>query len=363
MTQMLNEKVSLSLVSADESLTSKGHFCFYPRQAEILHQYSMEIAQFGGPQMAGASAKADIAATEIKLMLAPSQNRTLSLFANGGLATIFFNELLGMDELKIPIELPHIEELKYSQETLYLASRNQILLKLIDHHAFAYDFDNNGEITRLVGNFKGGGLNKIKNEANQVELSSHSGLALGPHTEAPYWCSVRSDGTHSPAPSSLILTAMYNPRGEPTRVIPIKPILELIGPINTLALTTKNFNFTRSDSFLTGTGAAGRNVSMIEFDQDLGFVIRFNAYRFSINETAPHGVKSAFNAFQMVLSQTSPTGYNLNQTNALVINNDIALHCRDVIQDNRRLLVRLFGRSRNAKMLPISPDPLIVTGG
>lgn len=174
---------------------------------------------------------------------------------------------------------------------------------------------------------------------------------------------MKSDGRHSPAPSSLVLTAMYNPRNEPTSVIPIRPILESIGPVNTLALTTRYFNFTRSDSFVAGVGEAGENVSMLEFDAHLGFVIRYNAYRFSVSDDAPHNVKKAFIAFTNAVANSKPTTYILGQANALIINNDIALHCRDIIKDNRRLLVRLFGASRRSKMLAVTLDPILVTGG
>jgi hypothetical protein len=159
------------------------------------------------------------------------------------------------------------------------------------------------------------------------------------------------------------LTAIYNPKDEPTSIIPIGPILEKIGPVSTLALTTRHFNFTRSDSFVEGVGEAGKNISMVEFDEHLGFVIRYNAYRFSVSDSAPHLVKKAFDLFASEVANCKPVTYSLSPKNALVINNDIALHCRDIIQDNRRLLVRLFGSSRSAKMLTTNPDPMIATGG
>ncbi|MGV0962454.1 MAG: hypothetical protein ACOYBT_01015 [Polynucleobacter sp.] len=364
MNQVLQEqKFDFGSAKSIKTVDAKECLRFDAQQAELLNQFALEMAKFGGPQRAGANSKASMAATEIKILLSAPQRGVLSAFARGELAAVLFEGLLTSENEIIPKELPPLQELEDSRLTLYLASRSQILLKLVEHNAFAYDFDNNGKIVRLVGNFKGGGVNKVREELNVIELSSHSGLALGPHTEAPYWCSVRSDGSHSPAPSSLILTAMYNPQKEPTSVIPIRPILEGIGSVNTLALTTNHFNFTRSDSFVAGTGEAGKNVSMIEFDEHLGFVIRYNAYRFSVSEDAPHSVKKAFGSFTDAVANFKPTTYTLSSSNALVINNDIALHCRDIIQDNRRLLVRIFGSSRSAKMLTVSPDPILAVGG
>lgn len=39
-----------------------------------------------------------------------------------------------------------------------------------------------------------------------------------------------------------------------------------------------------------------------------------------------------------------------------------ALHCRDIIQDNCRLLVRLFGYWKGIKYIEINQDPLLVQG-
>jgi len=84
---------------------------------------------------------------------------------------------------------------KFAEE---LAARNQILLKLVDNSALAYDMDNEGKLVRLVANFKGGGLTKIPAEPDIKGLSSHSSLALGPHTVAPYWCAANVKDGHSP---------------------------------------------------------------------------------------------------------------------------------------------------------------------
>lgn len=245
---------------------------------------------------------------------------------------------------------------------MHLGARNQIILGLLDHRAFAYDIDNNGKLIRLVANFKGGGEEKLSDEPREIELSSHSGLSLGPHTEAPYWCSTEARDGHSPSPSALILTAMWNPKNEGTSVIPIVNILEKIGATNTLYLASRNFNFTRSDSFNAGEGEDGTDVSIVECDSRAGFSVRFNSYRFSVDERAPERVKDAYSAFCGEVAAATPFQHVLSQESAIVINNTRALHCRDIVRDNRRLLIRLFGFSKFARAISLNENPLIVKG-
>lgn len=213
-----------------------------------------------------------------------------------------------------------------------------------------------------MGNFKGGGSKKIGTEPQQVELSSHSGLSLGPHTEAPYWCAVRATENHSPAPSALILSALWNPGLEPTTVIPMPPVLKKLSVVSNLALTSPNFNFTRSDSFVSGKGEAGQKVSILNFDGNLGFTIRFNSYRFSPEKDSPVSAKDAFHELCNGIEDANSYQHVLTQTSAIVINNYRALHCRDTLKDNRRLLVRLFGLSKYSEAIEISADPLILRG-
>lgn len=52
----------------------------------------------------------------------------------------------------------------------------------------------------------------------------------------------------------------------------------------------------------------------------------------------------------------------LTPCSAVLINNYRALHCRDIVRDNRRLLIRLFGYSRFVTPIVLSEDPLIVKG-
>jgi len=337
-------------------------FSFDTRQAALLHKKTEELAAIGGPQVSGAKSKASLAAAELKLLFSKQQCESLSAYSDGLVSSLIFDGLQKINDPLLPNELPDLASLENRYDVLCLAARNQILLRLVDNSAFAYDMDNEGKLVRLVANFKGGGLTKINAEPEIKELSSHSGLALGPHTEAPYWCAVKAQNGHSPSPSSLILSALWNPSLEPTRVIPLPPILETIGVTNCLALTTGNFHFTRSDSFVRGKGEDGRNVSILEFNEHIGFAARFNSYRFSVDANASHFVKTAYTALCQGVDKATPVEYPLTQESAMVINNVRALHCRDVIKDNRRVLIRIFGLSKFSSPIVISKDPLVLQG-
>lgn len=337
-------------------------FRFNSRQSALLHALSQELGADGGPQAQGAESKACLAATEIKHSLSKDQCELLGAYSDGLVCVLIFEGLQTINDASPPDELPDLVSLEHRYDVLCLAARNQILLKLVDNTAFAYDMDNDGKLVRVVANFKGGGLNKLNAEPEGKELSSHSGLALGPHTEAPYWCAVNAKDEHSPSPSSLILSALWNPGLEPTRAIPLPPILEKIGVTHCLALTTRNFQFTRSDSFVSGKGQDGRDVSILEFDDKVEFAARFNAYRFSVNDNASAFVKTAYTALCQAAGEATPVECALTQESAMVINNVRALHCRDVIKDNRRVLIRIFGLSKFASPIVISEDPLLLQG-
>jgi hypothetical protein len=337
-------------------------FEFETQQSILLHKLAEELANMGGPQAPGTKSKACMAATELGLSFSKHQREILGAYSDGLFSALIFERLQKISDACPPNDLPELAFLENRHDVLCLAARNQILLKLVDNEAFAYDMDNEGKLVRLVANLKGGGLNKINAEPDLKELSSHSGLALGPHTEAPYWCAVNAKGGRSPSPSSLILSALWNPTLESTRVIPLPPILEKIGVANCLALTTDNFQFTRSDSFVSGKGEDGRHVSILQFDDKVGFAARFNSYRFSVDSNVSPIVKTAYTALCRSLEKTTPFAYALTQESAMVINNVRALHCRDVIQDNRRVLVRIFGISKFSSSIVLSDDPLLLQG-
>lgn len=337
---------------------------FDKHQADQLHKGSLDLARHGGPQVPGAALKARLWARLLESSLSTVQQATVNLFADGRLAVLLFSRMSPPRHDEVPTHLPTLAELERDLTCLYLASRNQILLELVRYHAFAFDIDNNGQHVRLVGNFKGGGRQPRADEDrhNPVELSSHAGLRLGPHTEAPYHCSVHAVDGHSPAPSALILAARWNPADEPTLIVPLRPVIEGLGSLDLLALTSRSFDFTRSECFVKGRGDGGNATSIVQFDEQGGFTVRYNAYRFSLNEYASDAAARAFDAFQNRLAQTAPLEFVLQPDTVLLVNNTRALHGRELLQDNRRLLVRLFGYSRFATPLVIREDPLLVCG-
>lgn len=335
---------------------------FTGEQSRLLHRVSEQLAAIGGPQSASADTTASSAVSELKRSLSETQRALLTAYSDGLVSLLIFDGLQQITDASPPAELPDLASLEDRHDILCLAARNQILLKLVDNSAFAYDMDNQGKLVRLVANFKGGGQNEIPAEPAIKELSSHSGLALGPHTEAPYWCAVNAENGHSPSPSSLILSALWNPGLEPTTVIPLPPILEKIGAIHSLALTARHFQFTRSDSFVDGKGEDGRNVSILQFDDRVGWVARFNSYRFSVQDNASQLVKTAYAALCQAISEAHPVEHTLTQESAMVINNVRALHCRDIIKDNRRVLVRVFGLSKFCSPIVLSKNPLMLQG-
>ncbi|MDY7577524.1 hypothetical protein RGU70_04215 [Herbaspirillum sp. RTI4] len=362
---MASDQISMSAVKPLLQHSEVNIFTFDEIQANELESAAIDIARLGGPQVQGAKTKAAYYATAIAMTFTEQQFSATRRFANGELSLLIFEGLHDPGTSDAPlVELPELSELENDFHCRRLASRSQILLQMVSHSAFAYDLDNNGQLVRLVGNFKGGGKTKLAGEytSGAAELSSHSGLALGAHTEAPYYCSVKYSGSHSPAPSSLILTARWNPQCEPTTVIPMHDIIAKIGSHNALALTAKVFKFSRSDSFVSGKGEDGRDVSILDIDDQGAFAIRYNAYRFCVNEDAPLSVKSAFQCLNNEIEQSKMVQYAPQPSNAIVINNCRALHCRDEIKDNRRLLVRLFGYSRDAEGIILSEDPLLMQG-
>ena len=145
----------------------------------MIEAAAADIARLGGPQMPGAKLKARYCAKEVALTFDKRQADVAHGFASGELALVIFEGMSNTPN-DIPHVLPKHDELEKEFTCLRLASRNQILLHLVGHQAYAYDIDNQGKIIRLVGNFKGGGETKIEDEPEKVaiELSSHSGLAL-----------------------------------------------------------------------------------------------------------------------------------------------------------------------------------------
>lgn len=336
---------------------------FDREQAQAIAIASQSLTYAGGPEVENVAAQARLFAEWLESTLSAGQLSPLQRFIEGQLSALMFRRMPCPAD-PVPEELADISVLTGSNRCQYLASRNHLLLALAQHRSFAFDIDNAGRQVRLVGNFKGGGRipRPDENSNIKVEISSHAGLQLGPHTEAPYNCSTIASNGHSPAPCALVLTARWNPAREPTHLIPLRGILERMDSLDVLALTSPSFDFTRSDCFAHGHGNAGKAVAMLQFNANGGFSLRYNSYRFSLNDNAGSAVARAFAAFRELLSRTQPVMLDLQADTALLINNGRTLHGRDIVQDNRRLLVRQFGYSRSAQPIVITEDPLLVRG-
>ena len=336
--------------------------------ALFVQNKAIEIAKLGGCQSSNAQSLANEAAyILLEKYLDSEQKAEIQKFINQKTCVIIFNNLyaknIGGQAIQIPELLPKMEELEQDLECLKLAASNQILLAVTEQFSFAYDIDNHGKIMRLVGNFKGGGATKLQNEdSSKVDKSSHSGIALGAHTEAPYHAATKVSNGHSPAPSSLVLTARYNPLSEATTVIPLQPILEQLHYLDLLALTTKNFDFTRSETFTSDKGTGGSKVSILEFNDNGVMGIKYNSYRFTANAHAPEEVKKALKKFNELINFSEQYKINLQPSTCIIINNTLALHCRDVIQDNRRLLIRIFGYKNDIEYISLKDNPALVQG-
>lgn len=348
---------------AERRFSDVDVFTFTGPQAAMLEASAVEIARNGGPQAPGTKSRALQFAAAMCETFDVQQAAAAKRFANGELALLIFEGMLDPTGRSTPADLPTLSVLRDDFHCLRLASRSQILLNIVEHRAFAFDLDGN-ELVRLVGNFKGGGKTKLKDEpaSDAVELSSHTGLALSAHTEPPYHCSFAVSGSHSPAPCALVLTARWNPKDEPTVVVPMHGVIEKIGSHNALALTAKMFKFTRTDSFAAGKGGDGADVSILEIDGKGTFALRYNSYRFSVNDEAPPPIKNAFEVLTDEVRRAEMLRIPLQPSTAIVLNNHKALHCRDVVEDNRRLLIRMFGYSPAAQEIALSDDPLLVQG-
>lgn len=337
---------------------------FNTAQAAAIERYCQRLATEGGPHAAGSAIRANTYASVIADMLSKAQVHMMEQYAQGKLPALLFIGMKSNIQDIPPETMPSIQQLDEHPICIKLASRNQLLLSLVQHAAFAYDIDNDGKTTRLVGNFRGGGATPLPTEStdDDVELSSHAGLSLGPHTEPPYYCSRAAMENHSPAPCALILTARWNPRNEPTRIIPMKPVIDRLPGCCVVELTSKSFQYTRSDCFVQGTGEPDGCIPILQHDCAGTFAIRYNDYRFSTSIGSSPEAQSALSLLKTHVHNARKIEVNIQPCNTLLINNTLTLHCRDTVSDNRRLLIRLFGYSSYARPIVLNSDPLIVKG-
>lgn len=337
---------------------------FSTHSSSLLDEKATILAKSGGIQQPGSKKLASQFATEVLETLTQTELDLIEKFKNQSISFLVVRSPIS-DKSPPPSQesIPSVSELEKEFDVLKLAARSQILLSIVNQKAFAYDIDNEGKITRLVANFKGGGVKKIDNEDQEdVVKSSHAGIALNAHTETPYHIALGVKDGHSPAPSALILTALWNPLSEPTSVIPIEPILRELEIENLLALATPSFDFTRSETFNEGEGSAGTKVPILEIDDNGLYGVKYNSYRFSVNASASEFIRISFEKFKDKVLDAKPYPVNLDNDTTLIINNTRALHCRDIVKDNRRVLVRLFGYWNDRDYIEVRDDPLVVKG-
>lgn len=340
------------------------HFRFNREQACLLAKYSEDVSILGGPDCKGAALAATHYAELLKHSLGKDQLMLLSAYASGRVCAIEFTSMQSPASDPPPDVLPTMSEMAQDPTILNLASRSQILLGLVSFRSFAFDIDNDGMQVRLVGNFKGGGevLLPEEDRCHTAELSSHSGAGLGPHTEPPYNCSVVSEAGRSPAPSALILTARWNPQAEPTRLIPLRNVVAALNGLEALALSSKSFCFTRSECFIKEESYIPAPNAILQFDHHADFTLRYSSYRYSLYRETCGPAQRAYRRFQELIDVAKPDVFKLQSDTALLINNNQTLHAREIIKDNRRLLVRLFAYSPQAQPVVLQEDPLVVRG-
>ncbi len=330
----------------------------------LLEQAMLDVAAVGGPDTINAQKLVEDWTQQLVQAMSSEELKYLESYRHGGLcALVFANLPVPKNIMSPPPHLPAIDTLTNDKAVLQLASRSQVILSLLREKAFAYDIDNHGKIVRLVGNFEGGGVAQLphENSESSVPLSSHAGVALGAHTEAPYYSTKKAVDGHSPAPSTLILTAKWNKSNEPTSVLPLIDILNQLSSREVDGLKLPEFGFTRSDTF-TCEKATGVNHTALLTQGKYGFEFRFNAYRTFAEVDASVEAIHSLDALFRVINTAVAHKIVLQPNTALAINNAKALHGRDAIVDNSRLLVRLFGYHEDSVPVTLRTNPLLVKG-
>ncbi|QIC14719.1 hypothetical protein G3341_02910 [Providencia vermicola] len=332
--------------------------------ANFLHDKSCQLALNGGPQAKGSQGAAEEIAVQLLPLFSGQDKKLINDYIDEKIPYLVFEGLIhtNMDgsPITIPDKLafPTLQELETDIEILKLASQQQIILALLNETTFAYDKENVGNIIRIVANFYGGGTEKLQNE--DPDTSSHSGKAIVPHTEDPYYSAIKVVDGHSPSPSTLVLTARWNPLYETTKVISIERALTLLSLEEIIALTTNSFDFRPAKTAGEGKSLGGKQVPILELNKDGKLNMNFNPERFSVNPSASAFIKDTYIKFNHITEKLAFDAVDLQPSRMIVINNKISLHSRDIVKDNRRTLVRIFGYRKGTEYNMVSQDPLIV---
>lgn len=334
--------------------------------AVILQTKSYQLALKGGPQEKGNQKLAEDIAAELFTLFNERDKKLINDYATEKITYLVFDGFLNTDINGNSIEppqknqLPTLEELESDIEVLKLASQEQIILALLNETTFAFDTENEGKIVRVVANFRGGGAQKLTNET--PDGSSHSGNTIAPHTEDPYYSSTKVVQGHSQSPSSLILTARWNPSSDVTKVAPITRVLSQLSKEEITALAGKNFNFRAAKTASEGKSTGGTHVAILNLNDQGRLTANYNSERFSVDPSASEFIKETYAKFSKIATQIEFDEINLQSSRMLVINNPLSFHSRDTVRDNRRVLLRIFGYRKNANYIFINQDPLVVKG-
>ncbi len=352
----------LEAVELDDDLQELRTVRVSSETARVISILSREIATLGGPDATGAQSLSAAVAHTVYATLDAEQASIIDAYRRGEIAAVVFEDLDPLDDDLVPDVLPPHDTLQADTGTIQLAARSQLLLSLVAQRAFAYDIENAGKVVRLVADFTSRhATERSVHPTPEVSRSSHSGANLGAHTEGPYFSTQRVVGTHSPAPSSLILTARWNPAEEPTAIMPLSPLLEALNGAEALALSRPTFHFSVSDSYPEGTDTP-ENVPLLDFSPEGVPFIRMNMHRARPSHGAPSSSRRAFSKFSKAIATAVTTKITLNPRKTLLINNRQCMHGRDAIEDGRRLLIRLFGYDLGVRAVAVQSDPLVVRG-
>lgn len=334
--------------------------------AIILQEKSYQLALKGGPQEKGNQKLAEDIAVELFTLFNESDKKLINDYITEKITYLVFDGFLNTDINGNPIELPQknqlptVEELESDIEVLKLASQEQIILALLNETTFAFDTENEGKMIRIVANYRGGGAQKLTNET--PDSSSHSGNIIVPHTEDPYYSSTKIVQGHSQSPSSLILTARWNPSSDVTKVAPITRVLNLLSKEEIAALAGENFNFRAAKTASEGKSTGGTHISILNLNDQGRLTANYNSERFSVDPSASEFIKETYAKFSKITTQIEFDEINLQPSRMLVINNPLNFHSRDAVKDNRRVLLRMFGYRKNANYILVNQDPFIVRG-
>lgn len=156
------------------------------QQANFLDCAARQVGAMGGPDVAGSAKTSIFHAQALMRLMGRPQRDLLELFSNGKAAAIEFTGMREPEQDPAPKFLPPIDIICNEPTTLYLSSRSQILLSLVNYRSFAFDIDNESKQIRIVGTSRVAvqWAYPVRPEVSQRSLVLILGLSLG-RTRSP----------------------------------------------------------------------------------------------------------------------------------------------------------------------------------